>query len=68
LPLLDNPEKLEMMVKQSGARSTEMLHPEDVSDLCDKCKKASIDWAEVADEIKRKSDLSRNKMKAKELT
>jgi len=67
-PLLDNPEKLEMMVKQSGARSTEMLHPEDVSDLCDKCKKASIDWAEVADEIKRKSDLSRNKMKAKELT
>lgn len=58
-PLLDNPEKLEMMVKQSGATSTEMLHPEDVSDLCNKCKKASIDWAIVADEIKMKTESSK---------
>jgi hypothetical protein len=62
-PLLDNPEKLEMMVKESGANSTEMLHPEDVSDLCNKCKKASIDWAIVADEIKRKSVMNNEKYK-----
>jgi MoaA/NifB/PqqE/SkfB family radical SAM enzyme len=51
-PLLDNPEKLEHMVLASGAKSTEMLHPEDVRDLCNKCKSASEGWAIKAEEIK----------------
>ncbi len=51
-PLLDNPEKLESMVLESGAKSTEMLHPEDVRDLCGKCKNASESWATKAEEIK----------------
>lgn len=51
-PLLDNPERLEYMVLASGAKSTEMLHPEDVRDLCNKCKSASEGWAIKAEEIK----------------
>lgn len=54
-PLLDNPEKLEGMVKASGAKSTEMAHPEDVSDLCKKCKNASEQWTITANKLWAKS-------------
>jgi MoaA/NifB/PqqE/SkfB family radical SAM enzyme len=50
-PLLDNPHKLESMVTASGAESTEMLHPENVHNLCNKCKKASENWAVTADRL-----------------
>jgi len=50
-PLLDNPEKLESMVKASGAISTEMLHPENVDHLCEKCKTVSEKWALTADRL-----------------
>lgn len=50
-PLLDNPEKLENMIVASGAKSTEMLHPEDVHNLCKKCKNASGNWAITADKL-----------------
>jgi len=50
-PLLDNPEKLEGMVIASGAKSTEMLHPEDVHHLCGKCKDASGKWAVTAERL-----------------
>lgn len=50
-PLLDNYGKLAEMVDNSNANSTEMLNPEDVNDLCNKCKQVSIDWEVVADEI-----------------
>lgn len=50
-PLLDNPEKLENMVDISGAKSTEIKHPEDVHELCKKCKSVSEKWAAVADRL-----------------
>jgi len=50
-PLLDNPEKLAEMVKESGAKSTDMLAPEDVDDLCAKTAPAAEAWAEVADRL-----------------
>jgi MoaA/NifB/PqqE/SkfB family radical SAM enzyme len=50
-PLLDNPERLAEMVKVSGAKSTEMLHPEDVDKLCAKCKSASKNWAITAERL-----------------
>lgn len=50
-PLLDNPEKLREMVKNSGAHSTEMLSPEDVDDLTAKTQKAAENWAPIADGI-----------------
>jgi len=50
-PLLDNPEKLVMMVKESGAKSTAMEAPEDVEELCAKTAEAARAWAEVADKL-----------------
>ncbi len=48
-PLLDNPQMLSDMVKESGARSTDMAAPEDVDELCAKTVQAAESWAEVAD-------------------
>jgi hypothetical protein len=50
-PLLDNYGALARMVDASGAKSTDLKHPEDVHELCGKCKKASVNWAPVADEL-----------------
>jgi len=50
-PLLDNPEMLKEMVKESGAKSTDMEAPEDVDVLCAKTTPAAKAWAEVADRL-----------------
>jgi len=50
-PLLDNPEALEGMVDRSGAQSTDMYQPEDVHNLCAKCREAAANWAPIAEEL-----------------
>ena len=50
-PLLDNPEKLVTMVKETYAESTDLAAPEDVGDLAVKCEDKAEKWAPVADEI-----------------
>lgn len=50
-PLLDNKDKLARMVEQSGAKSTDLEHPEDVRELCSKCHRAADAWAPLADEL-----------------
>lgn len=50
-PLLDNPEKLKMMVHKSGAHSTQPMDEESVDELTDKCRRVSKEWARTADEI-----------------
>lgn len=50
-PMLDNPEKLRMMVKNSGARSTDFLAPESAEELTAKTESAAKAWAEKADEL-----------------
>ena len=50
-PLLDNPEKLESMVNDSNAKSTEILKPENVHNLCEKCKITSKKWSVTADRL-----------------
>ena len=50
-PLLDNPAKLVLMVKKSGAVSTDMKNPENVIKLSAKCRPAAKCWAPVADEL-----------------
>lgn len=50
-PCLDNPEKLAAMVDESGAKSTDMQHPEDVHDLTGKCKEVSEIWAKRAETL-----------------
>lgn len=50
-PLLDNPEALASMVKESGAKSTDMKAPENVDDLCAKTAPAAEKWADVAEHL-----------------
>lgn len=48
-PLLDNHGKLAEMIDACGAGSTDLQNPEDVHDLCAKCKDAAAKWQPVAD-------------------
>ena len=50
-PLLDNPGRLSQMVKKSGAQSTDLVHPEDVDKLSQKCVEAAKNWKTVADDL-----------------
>jgi MoaA/NifB/PqqE/SkfB family radical SAM enzyme len=50
-PLLDNNGRLAEIVHASGAYSTDMSSPEDVDELCAKCKQASENWAPVAERL-----------------
>ncbi|MGI5912777.1 MAG: radical SAM protein [Syntrophomonadaceae bacterium] len=50
-PLLDNNGSLAEMVDKSGAKSTDLENPEDVHELCRKCKEAADNWAPVADRL-----------------
>lgn len=50
-PLLDNINRLAEMVDSSEANSTDLENPEDVHELCAKCKKAAGDWEIAANRI-----------------
>ncbi|MGM9946611.1 radical SAM protein [Floccifex sp.] len=50
-PMLENPEKLRDMVKQSQAHSTDLESPESVEHLCDKCDNYALLWKPVADDL-----------------
>lgn len=50
-PMLENPQKLRQLVKESGAKSTDMTSPEDVDHLCGKCDEYAKEWAPVAEKL-----------------
>ncbi|MGD9928244.1 MAG: radical SAM protein [Sphaerochaeta sp.] len=50
-PMLENPGFLAKMVKESGAKSTDLESPEDVDHLCGKCTEYAKEWAPVANEL-----------------
>lgn len=50
-PVLDNPGRLAEMVKEAGAKSTDLQHKEDAGDLCAKCIPTAEAWAPVADRL-----------------
>lgn len=50
-PMLENPEILERIVKETGAKSTDLQSPESVEHLCAKCHSYAQKWATVADKI-----------------
>lgn len=50
-PLLDNPGHLSNMVEKSGAKSTDLMSPEDVHDLSSKCLNVARDWAVTANRL-----------------
>ena len=48
-PMLENPDALEKMVKETGAVSTDLESPETVEHLCEKCRKYANKWQPHAD-------------------
>lgn len=55
-PLLDNPDMLQKMVLESNSYSTDLKDPEDVRDLCNKCREAAGSWAETAGRLWNEAD------------
>ena len=50
-PMLENPEKLRALVKETGAASTNCESPETVDHLCDKAEPYAEMWQETADQL-----------------
>ena len=50
-PMLENPEILQEMVKETGAKSTDLQSPESVEHLCGKCADYACQWKETADKL-----------------
>lgn len=43
-PMLENPDILRRIIKQTGAKSTDLLAPEDVDTLCARCDRFAAEW------------------------
>lgn len=50
-PMLENPDCLRKIIKETGAKSTDLLAPEDVETLCSRCDKFAREWAPEAKRI-----------------
>lgn len=50
-PMLENPECLRRMVKETGAVNTDYESPEDVDHLCDKTEPYAENWKSTADKL-----------------
>lgn len=50
-PMLENPELLQKMVRETKAHSTDLESPETVEHLCGKCSQYAENWKTDADEI-----------------
>ncbi len=50
-PMLENPEILQRMVKETGAKSTDLQSPESAEHLCSKCVPYANTWKPYADKI-----------------
>lgn len=50
-PMLENPEMLRKMVKESGAHSTDLQSPESADHLCAKCDQYASLWKDTADKL-----------------
>lgn len=50
-PMLENPECLRKLIKETGAGSSDLMHKETADELCDKCVDYANAWKPVADEL-----------------
>jgi hypothetical protein len=50
-PMLENPEILQRLVKETGAHSTDLEAPESAEHLCGKCELYAQHWTPVAEEV-----------------
>ncbi len=49
--MLENPEVLRKLVKDTGAVNTDYQEPESVDHLCDKCNAYAENWKPTADRL-----------------
>ena len=64
-PMLENPEILPQLVRESGAKSTDLQAPETPEHLCEKCKAYAENWAPIADELWKSSRAGQKQMARK---
>lgn len=50
-PMLENPDALERMVRESGAHCTDLQEQESAEHLCGKCRTFADEWAPVAERM-----------------
>ena len=50
-PMLENPDILPKLVKETGAKSTDLESPDDVNHLCSKCTNYASNWKPTADKL-----------------
>ena len=50
-PMLENPEILEKMVRETGAKSTDLQSPESAEHLCGKCEEYARKWKPCAEKL-----------------
>ena len=49
--MLENPEILQRIVKETGVKSTDLQSPESADHLCGKCQTYAENWKPCADKI-----------------
>lgn len=59
-PMLENPECLQRIVKQTGAKSTDLQSSENVENLCAKCTEYAKNWAPTAERLKKRIRITEN--------
>ena len=50
-PMLENPAVLQRLVKETGAKSTDLESPESAEHLCGKCVNYAVEWKAMADKL-----------------
>ena len=60
-PMLENPQCLRKIIKETGAKSTDLINKEDVETLCAKCDKFAEAWQPKADELWNSTKHPKNK-------
>ena len=49
--MLENPDRLRQLIKETGAKSSDLIRQETADELCSKCDEYAKEWAPVAEEI-----------------
>ncbi len=50
-PMLENPERLRQIIKETGAKSSDLERQETAEELCSKCDEYAKNWQPVAEEL-----------------
>ncbi len=50
-PMLENPERLREIIRETGAKSSDLQYQESADELCSKCDEYAKSWAPIAENI-----------------